>query len=160
MTKPNLPSLPKDIQTQLVSLKEYNKDEFFALVKALRLANWPLRAIAEPFDTSRTAVSAWEKKYTGSSLPQVPEIPEPKRKDRTSLNKHKELSEEEIADLLRLTKDASKVRRYTDANDPSRKSAELLESKLVTYSNTGYSRAKLAGYCQVSPSSIAQRLRK
>lgn len=156
----NLPSLPPSIVTDLVSLRFSDKEGFYSLVKALRLANWPLRAIGEPFKVSRTAVSDWESKYTGSALQTVPGPPEPARKDRTSGAKKMDMPSEEAADLLRLAKEASTVRRYTDANAPARHSADLLESKLRVYSNSGYSRAQLAKYCEVSPSSIAQRLRK
>jgi transcriptional regulator with XRE-family HTH domain len=161
-TESKLPCLPEDTTDQLVALKDDNTEQFYALVKALRLEGWPLRAIAEPFGVSRTAVQGWEAKYTEDTpLPSAPELPIQPRKKRTRNSKpKKELGPDQIEDLRALTIEASKVRRYTDRNSSSRRAASELEAKLLEYSDRGISRIKLAEYCGVSDSAIKQRLRK
>lgn len=157
-----LPTLPKETADKLVALKGSNPEEFFAFIKALRNEGWPLRAIAEPFEVSRTAVMDWEKKYRPApDLPEVPELPLPEPKDRRkNITKKYTLSEGEINQLYDLTNLASNVRRYTDKNAPSRLAAEELEKLLLDYSSKGVSRTQLAAYCGVSDSAIKQRLRK
>lgn len=160
-TLTKLPTLPEDTATQLVALKGTCPEEFYALVKALRTEGWPLRAIAEPFTVSRTAVQGWEARYTGASpLPEVPKLPLPEPKDRKNSSKKYHLSESEAQTLKELASLASGVRRYTDQNAPSRRAASDLEARLIEYSNRGISRKQLAEYCGVSDSSIKQRLRK
>lgn len=160
-TQSKLPTLPEDTATQLVALKGNCPEEFYALVKALRIEGWPLRAIAEPFTVSRTAVQGWEARYTGSStLPTVPKLPLLEPKDRKNSSKKYTLSESEAQTLKELATLASGVRRYTDQNAPSRRAASDLEARLIEYSNRGISRKQLAEYCGVSDSSIKQRLRK
>lgn len=159
--KNNLPELPKETADKLVALKGSNPEEFHALIKALRNEGWPLRAIATPFAVSRTAVMDWEKKcHPEATLPEVPEVPLAAPKDRVNSSKKYELSPGEIIKLSTLTESASKVRRYTDQNAPSRQAARELEELLIEYSNKGISRTQLAQYCGVSDSAIKQRLRK
>ena len=156
-----LPSLPDDITTQLVALKGTKTEEFYALVKALRLECWPLRAIGAPFGVSRTAVQGWEGKYTeGTPLPEVPKLPAQPVTDRKTKKTKIELSAEEIRTLRTLADQASGVRRYTDRNAASRRAASELEAMLIEYSGKGITKAQLAKYCGVSDSSIKQRLRK
>jgi len=160
-TDTKLPELPSDTATQLVALKGTCPEEFFALVKALRLEGWPLRAIAKPFSVSRTAAQGWENKYKQEwPLPEVPELPVQAPEDRKINVKKQTLSEDEAKILRELAELASSVRRYTDPNAPSRRAAYELEAKLIEYSARGLSRVQLAEYCGVSDSSIKQRLRK
>ncbi len=160
-TDNNLPSLSPETTQQLMALRDTEKDKFFAYVKALRVANWPLRAIAEPFGVSRTAVQGWENKYSAQTpLPAVESIPVPPPKERTSGTQKKNLSDEECQILRELADEASTVRRYTDQNAQARRSADLLESKLYTYRVKGVSLTQLADACGVSRSAVAQRLRK
>lgn len=160
-TSTKLPVLPEPTATQLVALKGSNPEEFIALVKALRLKGWPLRAIAEPFSVSRTAVQGWESQYRGATLPEVPDLPVREVKERKKKTTEPYvLSKEEAKTLRQLADQASQVRRFTDRNAPSRQAATELESKLIEYSNKGVSRKQLAIHCGVSDSSIKQRLRK
>lgn len=162
-THTKLPTLPSDTATQLVALKGNSPEEFYALVRALRNEGWPLRAIGEPFNVSRTAVQGWERNYKGQAqfqLPKVPELPLPAPKDRKNSSKKFTLTPEEADSLKKLADLASGVRRYTDAHAPSRRAATELEAKLIEYSERGLSRKQLAEYCGVSDSSIKQRLRK
>lgn len=156
----NLPALSPETVERLVALRDTDKDEFYALVWALRSKNWPLRAIAEPLGVSRTAVQGWERKPTNAFIPPVEEMPTPPPKERTSGTPRKNLSDEECQVLRELAEDASTVRRYTDQNSPTRRSASLLEAKLYTYRTKGISLTQLAEACGVSRSAIAQRLRK
>lgn len=159
-TTPNLPVLPEDTAEQLVALRD-TKPEFYAFVKALRLNGWPLRAIASPFDVSRTAVSDWEKSYNPvTALPSVPKAPEPPSKEVRKPKKPPVLSDEEIRNLRQLADLASTVRRHTDPKAPSRRAAVELEAKLIDYDERGISRTQLGKYCGVSRSSIQQRLSK
>ena len=156
-----LPCLPQETADQLVDLKGTSTEDFYALVKALRIEGWPLRAIAEPFHVSRTAAQGWEKKYTGGTpLPTVPALPLAPRQERKNSSKKYTLQLDQIQDLQNLANLASGVRRYTDRNAASRKAATELEAKLIEYSEDGVSRTQLARYCGVSDSSIKQRLRK
>jgi len=156
-----LPCLPQGTTDQLVGLKGTSTEDFYALVKALRIEGWPLRAIAEPFSVSRTAAQGWEKKYEeGTPLPEVPTLPLAPRQERKNSSKKYTLQLEQIQELQYLATLASGVRRYTDRNAASRKAATELEVKLIEYSDQGVSRTQLAKYCGVSDSSIKQRLRK
>jgi hypothetical protein len=158
MTK--LPTLPEDTVSKLVALRD-NKPEFHAYVKALRLKSWPLRAIAAPFSVSRTAASDWEKAYDGVTvLPEVPSMPVVAPKERKSSYERKELTRDEINSLRSLAVLASEVRRHTADNSPSRNAAKILEERLIEYANQGVTRTQLAEYCNVSRSSIQQRLAK
>jgi transcriptional regulator of acetoin/glycerol metabolism len=161
MTKHNLPELSEDTVEQLVALKETNRSEFYALIYALRAAEWPLRAIAVPLKVSRTCVDDWKQKHTASTpLPEVEPLPVVPVKDRTPASKKFILSDSESSHLRNLANEASTVRRYTDINAPSRKAAEELETLLLAYSQRGASYMQLAKACGVSRSSITQRLGK
>lgn len=156
-----LPCLPQNTTDQLVALKGTSTEDFYALVKALRIEGWPLRAIAAPFSVSRTAAQGWEHKYEeGTPLPAVPDLPVTPRKEKKNSSKKITLTVDEIQSLQHLANLGSGVRRYTDMNSPSRKAAAELEQKLIEYSDRGISRTQLAKYCGVSDSSIKQRLRK
>ena len=160
-TDNKLPCLPQGTTEKLVALKGTSTEDFYALVKALRIEGWPLRAIANPFSVSRTAAQGWEKKYEdGTPLPEVPALPLAPRQERKNSSKKYKLDLEQIKELQHLATLASGVRRYTDRNAPSRKAATELEAKLIEYSDEGVSRTHLAKYCGVSDSSIKQRLRK
>src|SRR4029453_17031004 len=155
-----LPTLPEETTTQLVALKGTSPEEFYALVTALRSQGWPLRAIAEPFGVSRTAVQDWEKKYTPETpLPEVPQVPSRPKKIKEKKEKYI-LSPEECQTLKELADLASSVRRFTDENAPSRRAANELELKILEYTDLGVSRVDLAKASGVSDSSIKQRLTK
>lgn len=160
-TRTALPSLSEDTIGTLRELKTADKENFYAYVVSLRKEGWPLRAIAEPFGVSRTAVSGWEHRYgIDRPLPPVEAFPVAPPKDRKNGMKKFHLTDAESAELARLTKDASTVRRFTDANSTSRESARILESMLYTYTQKGATRMQLAKACGVSRSAVAQRLKK
>lgn len=160
-TDKKLPALPEETQQKLMALKGSCPEEFYALVKALRLEGWPLRAIAEPFFVSRTAVQGWEAKFDGKTdLPTIPSLPITPVEDRHKGTKKITLTQEQSEELHRLATEASSVRRFTDENAPSRIAASELERLLVSYSESGVTRVDLAQACGVSDSSIKQRLRK
>jgi transcriptional regulator with XRE-family HTH domain len=156
-----LPTLSPDTVQTLKDLRENDNPAFLLYVKALRSAQWPLRAISEPLSVSRTTVSNWELGAPSSaSLPEVEQLPLAAPKDRTKAQKKVTLTPEEAEALHRLTEEASTVRRFTDANSQSRQSARLLESMLYNYREKGHTLTELAKACDVSRSAIAQRLRK
>lgn len=156
-----LPTLPDDTAQTLAALKGNCPEEFYALVKALRIEGWPLRAIGAPFSVSRTAVQGWEAKYSGTTpLPTIPSLPVTPTEERHRGVKKIELEQEQVKELRSLAIEASNVRRFTDDNSPSRAAAHDLEKLLIEYSNMGVTRVDLAKACGVSDSSIKQRLRK
>lgn len=161
MTHKNLPQLSQTTVDELKTLRACSKGEFLALVKSLTNAEWPLRAIATPLKVSRTSVLNWVNSYDEAyPLPEVEKLPVVEPRDRTSGAKKKSLTQAQIDQLKELTESASHVRRYTDENAKSRKDAAILETLLLQYTQNGFTRTQLAEACEVSRSSIAQRLRK
>lgn len=159
--KRQLLNLSEETVSQLQTLRETDKERFYALVKALRVAGWPLRAIGEPLKVSATAVKDWEKKCSPDMLlPPVEAVPLVDAPKRVNRSKSYSLSMEEALELSLLTNEASTVRRYTDANAPSRESARRLEAMLHSYRDMGVSISKLAEACGVSRAAISQRLKK
>jgi transcriptional regulator with XRE-family HTH domain len=156
-----LPALSPDTVNTLKDLRATDTPAFLLYVKALRAAQWPLRAISEPLSVSRTTVSNWELGAASEgALPEVEQMPLTAPKERTKAQKKVTLTPDEAAELLRLTVEASTVRRFTDANAESRQAARLLESMLYNYREKGHTLTELAKACDVSRSAIAQRLRK
>jgi transcriptional regulator with XRE-family HTH domain len=161
MPTTELPALSPDTVATLKELRANDTPAFLIYVKALRAAQWPLRAVSEPLGVSRTTVSNWEAgAATDAVLPDVEQLPLAAPKERTKATKKVELTTEESEELHRLTEEAATVRRFTDANSTSRQSARLLESMLYTYREKGHTLTQLAKACGVSRSAIAQRLRK
>jgi hypothetical protein len=161
MTARQLLNLSEETVTQLQTLRETDKTSFLALVKALRVAGWPLRAIGEPLKVSPTAVKDWEKKSSPETLlPPVEGVPVVEAPKRVNRSKAYTLSDEESLQLAILTREASTVRRYTDAHAASRESARRLEAMLHSYRDMGVSISKLAEACGVSRAAISQRLKK
>ena len=157
----DLPELSDESVQQLKALREGEAQSFYAYVKSLRKNKWPLRAIAEPLGVSRTAVSNWERSVHNSTpLPATERLPEVLPKRVKPVYRKFELTASQQKELKDLAHEASKVRRFTDANAPSRRDAEKLESLLLKYTKAGASFGQLAKACEVSRSSIAQRLRK
>ena len=145
----------------LRTLREGDKQVFYAFVVSLRANNWPLRAIATPLNVSRTAVQLWERLFDGTApLTETEPLPKslPRRLKTTYVRL--ELTPKQRAELKKLAHEASKVRRYTDPNAQSRKDAKKLEDLLHEYTAAGASLGHLASACGVSRSAIAQRLRK
>lgn len=159
-TDKKLPTLPQETTEQLVALRGTSPEEFYALVKSLRAEGWPLRAISEPFDMSKTTASNWESKYPPEqALPEVPKKPIAPSKIKPP-SKRVYLTEEQSEGLRSLAEEASQVRRNTYDGAPERIAAKQLEERLIDYVNMGVSKAELARICGVSDSSIKQRLRK
>jgi transcriptional regulator with XRE-family HTH domain len=155
-----LPTLSPDTVETLKELRTNDTPAFLLHVKALRAAQWPLRAVSEPLGVSRTTVSNWELGAPAGDLPEVEQMPLTAPKERTKAQKKVTLTMDEAAELHRLTEEAATVRRFTDANAQSRQSARLLESMLYNYREKGHTLTELAKACDVSRSAIAQRLRK
>lgn len=157
----SLPELSDTSVEQLKSLREGDQQTFFAYVKSLRLNKWPLRAIATPLGVSRTAVSNWESAVLNSTpLPDTERLPEALPKEVKPVYTKYQLTEEQREELKVLAHEASKVRRFTDPHAKSRQDAKKLEDLLRFYTRSGASLGQLAKACEVSRSSIAQRLRK
>jgi hypothetical protein len=156
-----LPSLSAATVETLKSLRATDARAFLQYVRSLRANKWPHRAIAEALGVSRTASLNWEKAASVSD-PLVPteRFPEaPPKRVRTPRHKYT-FTDKQIKELRHLAHEASKVRRFTDPGAESRKAASKLEKLLQHYTQAGASLGQLASHCEVSRSSIAQRLRK
>jgi DNA-binding XRE family transcriptional regulator len=157
----SLPELADETVRQLKSLREGDQQAFYAYVKSLRNNKWPLRAIATPLGVSRTAVSNWERESLDSTpLPATERLPEALPKQVKPVYHKYQLTDEQRKELKDLAHEASKVRRFTDPHARSRQDAKKLEDLLHHYTRSGASLGQLAKACEVSRSSIAQRLRK
>lgn len=159
-TDKRLPTLPQETAEQLVALRGTSPEEFYALVKSLRTEGWPLRAISEPFEMTKTTAANWESKYPPEHpLPEVPPKPIAPSKIKPA-SKRIYLTDEQSEGLRSLAQEASQVRKNTYDGSPERLAAKELEKRLIDYVNMGVSKAELARICGVSDSSIKQRLRK
>lgn len=159
-TTKGLPTLSEPTVERLKALRHDRPSDFLAMVRSLRLNNWPLRAIATPLGVSRSAVAQWEAQIgPDAELPETETLPRVEKKFRTLYEKF-EIPEDEAADLWDLAREASKVRRYTDYASPSRVAARKLETLLHYYHDQGASLAALAEACGVTRRAIAQRLEK
>lgn len=159
--KPQLPELSEDSIRTLKFLRETNLPAFYAYVVSLRANKWPLRAISEPLGVSRSIVSIWEKKYDNTvRIPLSEKMPEAPKKEKKPSRPKFTFTEYEANNLYNLAHEAAKVRRFTDKNADSRIAASTLEELLLHYKSEGASLGQMAKACEVSRSSIAQRLRK
>lgn len=157
----DLPSLSEDTAEHLRSLRKGDAQPFFAYIKSLRRNKWPLRAIATPLGVSRTAISNWEDAVLDSTpVPESERFPEAPKKIKRKLSQKYKLTSSQEEELKNLAHEASKVRRFTDEYASSRLDAAKLEELLRLYTKAGASLGQLAKACEVSRSSIAQRLRK
>lgn len=161
LSRPPLPELSETTVHILKSLRETDLPSFYAHIVSLRGNKWPLRAIAEPLGVSRSIVSIWEKKYDASvHFPVTEKMPEIPKKEKKESKPKFRFSEEQTKRLRDYAHEASKVRRFTDQNAESRNAAAMLEGLLIHYRAAGASLGQMAKACEVSRSSIAQRLRK
>lgn len=160
ITKQELPSLSEATVEKLKYLKNVNTSEFYRYVLSLRNNKWPLRAIAKPLNVSRSIVSVWERKATTDNLPIVEQLPPTLPREMRSVYSKHVLTIEQSNELRLLAKEASKVRRFTAENSPSRQAAAKLEKLLKSYKEQGASLSQLATACEVTRRAIAQRLEK
>jgi len=138
-----------EVSTLLKELYEQDREQFIALVKSLRLNNWPLSVISDMIGLSKTTVSRWEKKDTSVPLPETPDYP-----------RNRQVSEAESALLANLAKKASKVRGMTPEKSPYRVAQQQLEQLLLTLYEKGVTVSELARHCGVTRRAIYQRLEK
>lgn len=157
----SLPSLSAETVETLKTLRSTDARAFLQYIRSLRANKWPHRAIAEALGVSRTASLNWERAASVSDpLIATERFPEsPPKRVRTQRHKYV-FTDKQISELKHLAHEASKVRRFTDPGADSRKAAAKLENLLQHYTQSGASLGQLASHCEVSRSSIAQRLRK
>lgn len=157
-----LPRLSRETVNQLKDLRDQeDRQPFYALIVALRRNKWPLRAIAEALGVSRSIVNVWERKLDERTpLPQTEDLPEVINEQVKPIYMRYILSEDDAVELAVLTEQASKVRRYTAPDAPSRKAAERLEELLHMHRSRGASLNTLRVACGVSRRAVAQRLEK
>lgn len=142
--------LPPEYANKLKSLYESGQtEELIAHTKALRSEGWPLSVISDAVGVSKTSVSKWSHRDSEEQPPEVPEYVRPH-----------ELTPFEIKNLSLLTEKASKVRRFTDVQAPSRVAALALEKSLLAHKGNGVTISDLARACGVTRRAINQRLEK
>lgn len=157
-----LPELSASTVQQLSALRsKEDKEDFYLHVASLRKNSWPLRAIAEPLGVSRSIVNIWETKIDPlAEMPETEPLPQQISEQVKPIYSKYELTEEQSQTLWDLAREASKVRRYTDPDAPSRESARELEKLLHMHKDNGASLNTLKNACGVSRRAIAQRLEK
>lgn len=151
--------LPEYAKKLLIDLRAAKPQDLHDYVKALRGAEWPLRAIAEVLGVSRTAVSNWESKGVARERADVPSVGIVPASQRTRVSKKYTPSGEETEQLQSLSSQAKLVRRFTDANAASRRASAELDSLLVDLHERGTTLRDLATLCGVSRASISERIR-
>jgi IS30 family transposase len=146
----------------LKDLREQDdKQPFYAMIVSLRRNRWPLRAIAEALDVSRSIVNIWETKLEDrTKVPVSEEVPPTINEQVKPLYSRYTIDIDEGAELARLTQIAANVRRFTDPHAPARLAAIELEDRLLVHRRAGASLQQLALVCNVSRRAIAQRLEK
>lgn len=157
-----LPELSASTIKKLHELRgKDDKEEFYLHIASLRRNSWPLRAIAEPLGVSRSIVNIWETKIDPlAKLPETEDLPQIISEQVKPIYSKYELTDAEKKQLWDLAREASKVRRYTDPESPSRKAAKELEDLLHEHKAKGASLNTLKNACGVSRRAIAQRLEK
>lgn len=157
-----LPELSPSTIQQLSQLRaKEDKEDFYLHVASLRKNSWPLRAIAEPLGVSRSIVNIWETKIDPlATLPVTESLPKQISEQVKPIYSKYELTPEDSQTLWDLAREASKVRRYTDQDSPSREAARELEGLLHFHKERGASLNTLKNACGVSRRAIAQRLEK
>ena len=161
--------LPEHVAQQLRDLREEDREQFLALVLALRDRRWPLRAIGEAFGVTRAAVQNWVARgkqdtevVALSTTISAPELP---LNTRGSTLKAKKLvpdvPEEDRGTIRDLTEQASVVKRWTPQDSPARQAAFELENLLYHYAvQRGVPLTRLAEYAGVTRRAVAQRVDK
>lgn len=157
-----LPQLSEKTVKEMTILRNGHLPVFYAYIHVLREKGWPLRAIAEALDVSRTTVSNWDKK--SSRITNVPsniqDLPQNLPKKVKSVYLDYMIPLDEQNKMKSLTEKASKVRRYTDRNSPARKAAEELEQIILQHKEKGASLSDIAEACGVTRRAVAQRINK
>lgn len=160
---PSTPELPEETVQMLKKLRnEEDRTPFHDHVASLRVNGWTLKSIADALHVSRSIVSIWESKSIKNpeDLPETIQLPTDIDERIRPIYSRYELSTDQATELYVLTEKASKVRRYTKANDPAREAARELEDLLHKYKSEGASLNQLKNACGVSRRAIAQRLEK
>lgn len=157
-----LPELSASTVRKLNELRaQEDKEDFYLHIASLRRNSWPLRAIADPLGVSRSIVNIWETKIDPlAPLPPVESLPKQISEQVKPIYSKYDLSPEDAQTLWDLAREASKVRRYTDQDSPSREAARELEDLLHFHKEKGASLNTLKNACGVSRRAIAQRLEK
>lgn len=159
--KSTLPELSDNTVAQLKRLRDTDRPAFYELVASLRKNKWPLRAISDPLGVSRSIVQIWENKAPENTpLPESEQLPKAIDEQVKPIYLRYELSDEESMRMYVLAREASKVRRFTDNDSPSRDAARELEELLHYHKDRGASLNTLKVACGVSRRAIAQRLEK
>lgn len=162
-------SLPESEAKTLQQLRKTEPVQFYAHIIALRERGWPLRAIGEPFDVTRVAVSNWEKKaydseeaILASRSVTVPELPINGHGSKSRAAKIvPDVPPADQARIARLAPLAAKNTRWSDPKSPERLAAQELNELFAYYHlYRKVPAAALARYAGVSRRSVMQRLNK
>jgi len=169
MTKP-LAQLPQETVDTLLDLKTNNRTEFLLFVLNLRAANWPLRAIAEPFGVSRAAASLWVKqgqKLQSDGVAATLQLTVPPIPVTTYGQKYKpvkvtpNVKKSDVEYMRNLFSEAKKVTRWSDPSSPEKIAASKLEELILYYTQQRkVPVATIANHLGVTRRAIAQRIEK
>jgi hypothetical protein len=162
--RPSMPRsvavLPEEEQHKLRAVRESgNLPELRQRVLALRLKEWPLRAIGDPLDAPRSTVRMWEK---GADPAQpLPEVPECERAERNRgervIKLRMDVPFEDREELRRLAESARLVRGRTPKESPQRQSADKLDLMIEAYISRNVPVKRIATHMGVTPRAVAAR---
>lgn len=165
---PKVPAkLPTETASKLIKTKEKDEVLFLSFILTLRAENWPLRAIAEPFNVSRTAAMKWEAR--AKEHPEVEINPDlllltPEDSRGSGVRRKRIVPNVPKADLKKmkeLAAQAKGVTRWTPNTHPAKIAAIHLEKMILHYTQERkVPVAHVAKHLNVTPRAIAQRIEK
>lgn len=162
---PRVPAkLPTETAMRLIKAKEKDEVLFLSFILTLREADWPLRAIAEPFNVSRTAAMKWETKAKGHSEVSInPDLllvtPEGYGVRRKRIIP--DIPKADLKKLKELAIQAKGVTRWTPHTHPAKIAAIHLEKMILHYTQERKVPVSVvARHLGVTPRAIAQRIEK
>lgn len=152
--------LPPEEQSKLRAVREAGDlPELRQRILALRMKEWPLRAIGEPLAAPRSTVRMWEK---GADPAQpVPEVPECQRAERSRgervVRLRIDVPELERDELRRLAEAARRVRGRTPKASPDRLAADRLDHLIEKYMARDVPVKRIAEHMGVTPRAVTAR---
>lgn len=137
----DIAQLPQSIENILVTTRAEQPTLFLAYVIALRKQQWPLRAIATPFDVSRVSAKNWETKALNdpqavklSETLNIPPIPLSVRGAGVRAKKiPRDIPLEDRQRIAELSLLARKVRRWTPDDSPEKRASHEFEDLINKY---------------------------
>lgn len=152
-------TLPEETASELITLRQEDLEEFYALVKALTDVGWSLRSIANAIGVSFSSVQKWKTLAAQETTHQVPAVPQKfKASSSKPVKPEVIIPTPDQTRIKELIPQAAMVRGRTPINSPYREAARELEDLLFQYKELNVSYKTLSEIAQVSRRAIAQRL--